>query len=561
MSNILFSDEFKKFWSYINEDYDNMNVFFSRLKKAMPFVADSLCIGRLSISFSFPNIYTKSINTIQKEIYSSLDGYIDMPIAKKFSTEDKGTFTIQICPCAGEIWTDSIKEQLLYFMDIIFKLGSRVHITGIYAKSVYMDSQTGTYNSTGLTKFATNLSMKGEFYKYTSLYLNIKNFRYINKSYGYRIGDKVLVAYGHNLTNFVGERGIIAHLGGDNFFALIKDDIVEDFIKHISNLTISLDYTSAAKSFELSTCAGLYSIEVNSTIGDMMNNANIAYKAARNSIHKNYMWFNNDMLLETMHKKEVLCLFSKALTTKEFIIYYQPKVNMSTGELYGSEALVRWMKNGTLIPPMDFIPILEEDGSICQLDFYVFEQTCQDIKSWLNRGIEPVRTSTNFSRVNLKDKDFANKILSIITQYQIDSKYLEIELTEMSSLDSNEELIHFLSIMKENNIYVSIDDFGSGYSSLNMLKDLDVDMIKLDKSFIHDDDSRTKNEEAVVRNVVNLISELGMDVIAEGVETQDQKEFLKSVNCVLAQGYLYDKPMPREDFEKKLSSNRIYTLD
>jgi len=118
MNNILFSDEFKKFWSCINEDFDDMKVFFSRLQRAMPFVADNLCIGRFSVSFSCPNIYTKSITTISKEIYSSLDGYIDIPITKKYTTADKGTFTIQIYPSTGEIWTDSIKEQLLYFMDI-----------------------------------------------------------------------------------------------------------------------------------------------------------------------------------------------------------------------------------------------------------------------------------------------------------------------------------------------------------------------------------------------------------------------------------------------------------
>lgn len=558
MNNILFSDEFKKFWSCINEDFDDMKVFFSRLQRAMPFVADNLCIGRFSVSFSCPNIYTKSISTISKEIYSSLDGYIDIPITKKYTTADKGTFTIQIYPSTGEIWTDSIKEQLLYFMDIIYKLGSRAHITYTFEKSVYIDSQTGAYNSAGLTKYATNLSMKGDFYKYTSLYLNIRNFRYVNKSYGYRTGDKVLVSYAHNLTDFVGEHGIIAHLGGDNFFALIKDSLVEGFLNHLENLTITLDYTSGTKSFELSTCIGLYSIEVTSTVGDMMNNANIAYKAAKNSINNSYVWFTKELLTDTMHKKEVLSTFQTALKKDEFVLYYQPKVNMNTGNICGCEALVRWVKKGEVIPPMDFIPILEEDGTICQLDFYVFEQACKDIKAWQNLGIEPVRVSTNFSRTNFMNPNFAANIISILKQYDIDTKYIEVELTEMSSFNNQDKLLNFLNIMKQHNIYVSIDDFGSGYSSLNMLKDLNVDMIKLDKTFINNKNERTKNEEAVVKNIINLIYELGMDVIAEGVETEEQKEFLTSVNCVLAQGYLYDKPMPLNEFTNKLRDSRTY---
>lgn len=558
MNNILFSDEFKKFWSCINEDFDDMKVFFSRLQRAMPFVADNLCIGRFSVSFSCPNIYTKSISTISKEIYSSLDGYIDIPITKKYTTADKGTFTIQIYPSTGEIWTDSIKEQLLYFMDIIYKLGSRAHITDTFAKSVYIDSQTGAYNSAGLTKYATNLSMKGDFYNYTAVYLNIKNFRYVNKSYGYRVGDKVLFSYAHNLTDFVGEHGIIAHLGGDNFFALIKDSLVEGFLNHISTLPISLDYTSGKKDFEIETCAGLYSIEVTSTVGDMMNNANIAYKAAKKSVLKNHTWFTKELLAETMYKKEVLNTFSKALESNEFAIYYQPKVNMTTGNICGTEALVRWIKKGNIIPPMNFIPILEEEGTICELDFYVFEQACKDIKSWINMGIEPVRVSTNFSRTNFQNPNFAMHIISIIKQHNIDPKYIEVELTETCSYNNYDKLVDFLDVMKQHSIYVAIDDFGSGYSSLNMLKNLNVDMIKLDKAFINNKNKRTKNEESVVKNIVNLISELGMEVIAEGVETEEQKEFLKSVNCELAQGYLYDKPMPRIEFEEKLRNNRTY---
>ncbi len=558
MNDILFSEEFKKFWSCINDDYDDMKIFLSRLQKAMPYVAENLCIGRFTVVFSYPNIYTKSASTISSEIYSSLDGYIDMPITKKYTTVDKGTFTLQIFPSTGEIWTDSVKEQLLYFMDIIYKLGSRAHITDTYAKSVYIDSQTGVYNSAGLTKFATNLSIKGEFYKYTSIFLNIKNFRYVNKSYGFRVGDKLLVSFAHNISNFIGEQGIVAHLGGDNFFALVHDSLIDAFVKHISSLTITLDYSSGQKAFEILTCAGLYSIENTSTVGDMMNNSNIAYKAAKKSINTNIMWFTKEMLMETMHKKEILGIFPKALENEEFLIYYQPKVNMEDGSIYGAEALVRWFKQNQIMPPMDFIPVLEEEGTICKLDFYVFEKVCQDIKAWLNKGIEPVRISTNFSRINIQDDNFSNKILETIKQYDIDTKYIEIEITEMSSYNNEDKLIKFLSDMKKNNIYVSIDDFGSGYSSLNILKDLNVDMIKLDRTFISVSVEKANNQDAIVKNVVSLITELGMEVIAEGVETETQKNFLTSINCKLAQGFLFDKPLPHDEFEEKLRNNLKY---
>ena len=211
---------------------------------------------------------------------------------------------------------------------------------------------------------------------------------------------------------------------------------------------------------------------------------------------------------------------------------------------------------------MEFIPSLEKDGTICDLDFFVFETVCKSIRDWLDRGIEPVCISSNFSRIHLKNDLFADRILKIMEKYDIDSKYVEIEITESASYEDFQRLEIFLAEMKKHDIDVSIDDFGTGYSSLSLLKNLDVDIIKLDRSFIMDIDSdksqKSRNDRIVINNIIRMANELNMRVIAEGVETEDQAAFLQDASCEMAQGYLFDRPVSHDDFENLLLGNRKY---
>mgnify|MGYP003294369310 CR=1 FL=1 len=210
---------------------------------------------------------------------------------------------------------------------------------------------------------------------------------------------------------------------------------------------------------------------------------------------------------------------------------------------------------------MDFIPVLEREGSICELDFYVLETICADIKKWQDMGIDPVRVSTNFSKMHLHNKALAERIVSVINKYGIDSRFIEIELTEMTGYEDYDALAAFVAEMKAYGIHTSIDDFGTGYSSLNLLKELDVDIIKLDRSFFNNiavNDDENSHDRIVIKNIVNMVKELNMEVIAEGIETCGQVEFLKDIRCCMVQGYLYDRPLPQEQFLDRLMGHRIY---
>ena len=255
--------------------------------------------------------------------------------------------------------------------------------------------------------------------------------------------------------------------------------------------------------------------------------------------------FDDTMLEKALRQKEVSQMFPNALENQEFEVFYQPKVTLSDNQLCGCEALVRWFRNGVMVPPMDFIPVLEREGSVCKLDFYVLERVCQNIQDWLSRGIEPVRISVNFSKMHLKNPNLAEEILAVLKKYNVSAKYIEVELTEMSGYESYETLLRFVQTMHENGVSTSIDDFGTGYSSLNLLKDLNVDIIKLDKSFLNNmekQEKHRKNDVIVIKNIVNMVNDLDMEVIAEGVETAAELRTVTELGADLLQGYFLARP-------------------
>ena len=303
---------------------------------------------------------------------------------------------------------------------------------------------------------------------------------------------------------------------------------------------------------------GVYPIEENVIVGDALNNASTAMMAARAIKNRDVVFFTKEMQIQSIHQREISSEFHNALRNRELVVFYQPKVSLTDKRMNGAEALVRWVRHKTIVPPMDFIPILEREGSICELDFYVFETACNDLHEWIKAGIDPVRISSNFSKLHLRNQDFADRILGILKKYELDGKYIEVELTEVSDFDDSIAMQKFIDIMRKNNIGVAIDDFGTGYSTLNVLKDYNISVVKIDKSLLNNIGKANSHDEIILRNVVKMARELDKDVIAEGVETQEQADYLEGINCGSAQGFLFDKPLVRDDFQKRLIGEVVY---
>jgi EAL domain-containing protein (putative c-di-GMP-specific phosphodiesterase class I) len=225
----------------------------------------------------------------------------------------------------------------------------------------------------------------------------------------------------------------------------------------------------------------------------------------------------------------------------------------------GAEALVRWKTKRDIISPSRFIPLFEKNGIICQLDFYVLNQTCRDIRSWIDKGLSPVTISINFSKLHFKNPDLAEEIEKEVDKYGIPHHLIEIEITESTYEETKENLKTVLKALKSKGFSTSIDDFGSGYSSLNLLSQLDFQVLKLDKAFLESgiEDEKVKN---IVDSVISMAKKLAMKVVAEGVERKEELDMLKSLSCDLIQGFYFDRPIPMRDFERRLEIPDYYQV-
>lgn len=561
MDQILSSEGFQHFFDVLQGSAETIEEMTETLKNSFPFIANILPIGKLTVQFTTPQtILDPGGETHIFEVGCCPDGYADIPYEEEFHTNESGRAVIAFYPKKPDGWKTEEKSILHFLAQNIFLFLGRVRMAQMIKQISITDLLTGASNTQGFMQFGDALHEKGLLSAYTCMFINIKNFNYINQTVGPRQGDAILRQYALMIQDTMDSEEILSRLGGDNFTALVKTKHVEHFLQFMSDIKITVPYLESTKTFDICARIGMCAITENQTMGEIMNATSAAINIAKTAGQGDYVWFQPQMLANALHDKEISILFPKALDGKEFVVYYQPKVTLADNHLCGCEALVRWIRNGKLIPPMEFIPVLEKEGSICRLDFYVLETVCTDIRKWLSMGIEPVRVSVNFSKAHLYNAHLAEDIVTILHKYEIDSKYIEIELTEMSGYENYETLSSFVQEMRKNGVSTSIDDFGTGYSSLNLLKDLNVDIIKLDKSFLNNMESRRHNDVIVIKNIVNMVNELQMEVIAEGVETQKQAEFLRNINCRMAQGFLFDRPLPHDDFEKRLQDQHTYTF-
>ena len=435
-----------------------------------------------------------------------------------------------------------------------------VFCSRISDEMVGTDLLTGAANFDRLLKYGEKLQKKGKLKQFTGIAVSIRNFKFINQEYGSSVGDSVLQQYAAKLSAMLVKGEMLARNGGDNFLLLLHTGRVKAFLERIPRMEIDVPGENGSDKMVLASRCGMYQAEEKDAISDVLDACTLALNDARKQKNVDQVWFESSMYGELQQRKDVLEAYRIGLVEREFLVYYQPKVDMRNNHLCGCEALVRWKRNGKIVPPYEFIPILEAEGNITLLDFYVFDTVCRDIRDWLDRGITPVRVSSNFSKLHLKNEDFADKILHIMEKYHLDGTYIEVELTESSGYESFDALKSFVACMKEHGIHTSIDDFGTGYSSLSLLKDLDADMVKLDRSFLFGLESGNVLIEKLITNIVRMIRDLERDVICEGVETKRHVEFLTNAGCPYAKGFLYDRPLPHDDFEKRLLSP-VYQID
>lgn len=422
----------------------------------------------------------------------------------------------------------------------------------------YVDDLTG---GSSYAKFKLDVArLRAEFpgKKYAIVSLDIDNFQYVNDVYGFDEGDAALRFLWNLLAGILQDYEAMARVIDDHFVVLVGYMKSIDELKiRFSELAEQLKNYHPAKdtgSYNLAVSAGVYPIDSSEdNVDSMVSRAKISQKQTKGSAASSYALYSDDLRKELLRTKYLENRFDKALTNREFVVYYQPKFNLKDERFdAGAEALVRWIDaEGNLLSPALFIPVFERNGDIVRLDQYVFDTVCRDIRKWLDEGLEVPPVSVNVSRVQLLNRDFVPTYLRIMKKHGVPTKHIQMEFTETVLID-NEQM--FISVIKElhaNGILVQMDDFGSGYSSLNMLRNIPVDILKLDKGFVDNIESDEKSR-AVVVGALSLAHTLSMEVTAEGVETQGQYVVLRSIGCDAIQGYYCAKPMPKANYEEIL---------
>lgn len=416
------------------------------------------------------------------------------------------------------------------------------------------DSLTGIYSQQKfyqLTREMLDSSFDEEF---AFIHFGIDRFKMINALYGAAEGDRLIcyVAYAIKMTMDEYGKSTYGRINGAIFGICMAYKQIKDIYNILEQIKARVRKHVVNYYFE--TCAGIYLIQDREMEVDaIFDNASIAATQCKENYMIHEALFTKEMNDKVKHEQSVIDEMSKALDEGQFIVYFQPKYDLEGYNPGGAEALVRWRKpDGTIVSPGEFIPIFEKNGFITKLDFYVWEKVCQFIRQELDEGREPAPISVNVSRVNLYNPNFLESLIDLVEKYKILPRYLHLELTESAFSDSAERIQDAVKYLHKAGFTILMDDFGSGYSSLNVLKDVDLDVLKIDMKFFSKGGTQEKGAK-IIEAVIKMAEALDMTVIAEGVEDKEQVEFLTKVGCDYIQGYYFAKPMPEEQYKKLIN--------
>lgn len=459
-------------------------------------------------------------------------------------SEEKG---VNGCFKMNYSYLDSRKESIIISCE---------DITDILASKT--DIETGLYNSTGFYEKIEEWLKENPGKKYRIYRYNIDGFNDINGTYGYETGNRLLRDIGKYMRIRSNENSFAAHLTADHFVRFCSAEC-ETAEEHY-NVFLS-DFSDYDLEFPLSIHVGVYDLcEENCSALTMTYKAYIALQSVKEDLTKHIGYYKDGLMQATKNQQMFLAKMRKALAEEQFEVWFQPQFNYEDKSLIGAEALVRWNYPGIgIIPPGEYIPLFERSRQITMLDIYVWEKSCRYIRYWLDRGIE-MPVSVNVSRIDIQNPEICGILLEQTRKYNIEPRLLKLEITESAYLSETEVLKSSIKSFKDAGFTVEMDDFGAGYSSLNILKDLDIDVLKLDMQLVSEIGAGNEKSDNILRFVVMMAKALNIDIIAEGVKTEKQAEFLKSVNCFNMQGFYFAKPMTAEDFENFAKKSKIGKL-
>ncbi|WP_409305129.1 EAL domain-containing protein [Peribacillus sp. SCS-155] len=414
----------------------------------------------------------------------------------------------------------------------------------------YHDEMTGLYTRRALLEKLSELEAE-----FSVLYLDLDRFKELNDLFGHSFGDEILVEAVARISSCLPSDSVYARLGGDEFAILLPgiDDTIQ--IESLADRIVEQirqPFSVGKNEYYITASLGGAMYPVHGTDKEqIIKYADTAMYSAKKSGKNNFKMFSEEIAEVSKRKFMLGNELRKAIGNKEFEVHYQPKITLDTGHLSGAEALVRWNHPARgMVAPFEFIPVAEENGLIIEIENIVFEKVCSQLQEWTKES-KQIPVAINLSQKHFYQEDIVEKFQEHMDRYEIPPHLLEIEITESIMFDQNPAIISRLHALRDMGIKISIDDFGTGYSSLSYIKRLPIDKVKIDKSFIMDL-SNNEDSKAIVSLILSMANHLNLEVVAEGIEDEQQLTYLQSMKCLEGQGYLFSKPLPTNDFKKFL---------
>jgi diguanylate cyclase (GGDEF)-like protein/PAS domain S-box-containing protein len=438
----------------------------------------------------------------------------------------------------------------------VIDVTERIKTEKMIKHMAYHDQLTGLPNRYFLKEKLNGLveSAKAKHENFALLFLDLDRFKAVNDTFGHEIGDKLLVEITEKLNRLIDNHDTIARYGGDEFTILLANsngkrarEVAQAIITNLS-----APFYQTHNEILVTPSIGISIFPEHGESFDMLvKNADLAMYFAKSLGKNNYQLFSDDLKEKNHYELELEIRLRKALKRNEFLLYYQPQINLETNQMIGAEALIRWNHpERGLISPAEFIRLAEETGLIIPIGEWVIRTACQQMMKWQADGLPRLRIAINISAKQFTQTNLPDLLRKVLHETGLEPKYLEIEITESMTMDV-ESAISTLLELKEIGVLISIDDFGTGYSSLNYLKRFPIDKLKIDQSFIRECTSDI-NDQTIIKTIILMAHLLKLQLIAEGVETKGQANFLLQHGCLEAQGYYFSQPLPVKDFEEKL---------
>lgn len=412
------------------------------------------------------------------------------------------------------------------------------------------DALTGLYNRSTFCRKTADFLRQNPEGTYNMVQFDIERFKVINELYGNFMGDRILLLIAEGLQKCLKSKGTYGRLEADHFAVCLPAGTEE-----LQQVRDQMEKSLASVKIEqkINLYYGVYTIEDRGMSVDLMcDRANLALRTVKGNSNRAYAVYNDELHQVVLSEQQLTNSMEEALLQRQFEVYYQPVVDLNTGDVVSAEALVRWNHpEKGMVSPGFFIPFFEHNGFIIKLDAYIREEVCRNMMELRRRGLKNIPVSVNVSRLEFYDPNLCRSIIDLTERYRLEPQMMRLEITESAYTDNPQQLLAAMKELQNYGFQVLMDDFGSGCSSLNMLKDVPVDILKMDMKFLEDQGISGRGPE-ILASLVRMAKKLGMRTIAEGIETKEQGDFLRSVGCEYGQGYYYARPMPADSFTSLL---------